>query len=110
MFHYDIEEVEGGVRSRSRQEGPIEDDMYRRDQNAYALWAAVHVPTLMLRAARPIPPDFGHVLTQDDYDRFLHEVPTAQGREIAADHFTIGLHPDTRSEIQAFLRASTCDT
>jgi pimeloyl-ACP methyl ester carboxylesterase len=103
LFDYELEDVEGGVRARTVKEAPYEDDAYRHTQDTHALWPAVTMPALILRALRPIPPDFGYVLPESEYRAFLAEVPTATGIDIDANHYTVGVNPQAASAIAKFL-------
>jgi hypothetical protein len=61
------------------------------------------MPVLLVRAAQEIPPNFGYLITKDDYARFLSDVPEAQGIEIQANHYTVGMNPDAARAIAGFL-------
>jgi hypothetical protein len=61
------------------------------------------MPVLLVRAAQEVPPNFGFLITKDDYARFLREVPTARGIEIEANHYTIGMSVDACRAIAGFL-------
>jgi pimeloyl-ACP methyl ester carboxylesterase len=102
LFRYEFEDVDGGVRARTTGTGPWEDEEHRKQQDAYALWPAVTMPALLVRATRPIG-DGGYILNQADLDRFLAEVPTARAVQVDANHYTVGVHPDSAREIAAFL-------
>jgi pimeloyl-ACP methyl ester carboxylesterase len=94
LFDYELEDVDGGVRARSQKDAALEDDSYRQAQDPYILWSSVTMPSLLVRALQPVPPDFGYVLTEQDYDRFLAEVPGARGVLVDANHYTVAMHPD----------------
>jgi hypothetical protein len=61
------------------------------------------MPVLLVRAAQEIPPNFGFLITKNDYARFLREVPTAEGVEIEANHYTVGMAPAAARAIADFL-------
>ena len=103
LFSYELVDVEGGVSFRTRKDAPWEDEQYRLAQDPYKLWSALTMPVLLLRAAQPIPPNFGYLITDHDYERFLKEVPTAEGVEIDANHYTIAMTEAAAAEIAAFL-------
>lgn len=103
LFSYELVDVDGGVSFRTQKDAPWEDEQYRLTQDPYRLWAALTMPVLLLRAAQEIPPNFGYLITRNDYERFLREVPTARGVEIEANHYTIGMNGKAASEIVAFL-------
>ena len=106
LFNYDLVEVDGGVGFRTQKAGPWEDEQYRLQQDPYALWAALTMPTLLVRASQQIPPSFGYLITPEDYARFLRDVPRSEGVEIDANHYTIGMNPDAAREISTFLHSS----
>jgi pimeloyl-ACP methyl ester carboxylesterase len=103
LFDYELRDVEGGVGFSTTDVGPWEDENHRKTQDPYALWPSVTMPALIVRATQQIPPEFGHILTQADLDRFLREVPGARAAEVEANHYTVGMHPDTAAAIAAFL-------
>ena len=63
------------------------------------------MPVLLVRASQEIPPHFGYLITPEDYGRFLREVPSAQGVEVEANHYTVGMHPGAARAIAQFLDA-----
>jgi hypothetical protein len=71
-----------------------------------ALWTAVTMPTLVLRARREILPGFGFILPAAEAERFATAVPSARVVGIDANHYTITTHDDSIAAIDAFLRAS----
>ena len=103
LFDYELVEVEGGVSFRTRKDAPWEDEQYRLGQDPYALWPALTMPVLLVRASQEIPPNFGFLITADEYTRFLGEVPTAEGVEIEANHYTVGMAPAAARAIADFL-------
>ncbi|TMF02092.1 MAG: alpha/beta hydrolase [Chloroflexi bacterium] len=103
LFDYELVDVEGGVSFRTRKAAPWEDEQYRLKQDPYALWPALTMPTLLVRAAQQIPPNFGFLITPDEYSRFLREVPSATGIEIQANHYTAGMNDEAAKAIAEFL-------
>lgn len=103
LFDYELIEVEGGVSFRTQKPAPWEDEQYRLDQDPYKLWSALTMPVLLVRAAQEVPPNFGFLITNEDYARFLHEVPTAKGIEIEANHYTVGMAGAAARAIKDFL-------
>lgn len=61
------------------------------------------MPVLLVRAAQQIPPGFGYLITEQDYARFLREVPSARGVEIEANHYTVGMNAGAARAIAEFL-------
>jgi len=103
LFRYELEEVEGGVRARTTADAPWEDERYRQAQDPYALWPSVTMPSLIVRATREILPGCGYILTQDDTDRYLREVPQSRAAYVDAGHYQVGMHADTARAISEFL-------
>ena len=95
--------MDGGVSFRTRKAAPWEDEQYRLKQDTYALWQALTMPTLLVRAAQQIPPNFGFLITPDEYARFQREVPSAAGIEIDANHYTVGMNEEAARAIAEFL-------
>ena len=112
-FQYELHDVSGGVAASSDRGAVLEDlgygnAMYRSGPEApvHALWDAVTVPTLVLRARREILPGFGFILPAAEAERFAAAVPSARVAEIDANHYTITTHDDSIAAIAGFLRTS----
>jgi len=112
-FAYELREVDGGVTARSDRGAVLEDlgygnAMYWPDPEApiHALWTAVTVPALVLRARREILPGFGFILPAAEAERFAAAVPSARVVDVDANHYTITAHDDSIAAIGAFLRMS----
>lgn len=103
LFDYELVDVEGGVAFRTQKPAPFEDEQYRLQQDPYQLWSALTMPVLLVRAAREIPPNFGYILTTEDYERFLREVPGSIGIEVDANHYTVGMNAGAAKAISEFL-------
>jgi len=103
LFDYELEDVEGGARARTSKAAPWEDEGYRKSQDPYALWPAVTMPSLLVRARQEILPGLGYILTEADAQRFLREVPESKLVEVDSNHYAIGMHPDTARAIARFL-------
>jgi hypothetical protein len=88
-FRYELEPVEGGVRSRSNREAVLEDSSYGASHSAYELWPNLGMPVLLLRATREILPGMGRIVSDADRARFPAEVPTATAVDVDANHYTI---------------------
>ena len=112
-FLYELRAVEGGVAASSDRGAVLEDlgygnAMYWSGPEApvHALWDAVTMPTLVLRARREILPGFGFILPAAEAERFAAAVPSPRVAEIDANHYTITTHDDSIAAIGAFLRTS----
>jgi pimeloyl-ACP methyl ester carboxylesterase len=111
-FAYELRDVSGGVASSSDRCAVLEDygfgaAMYWPEGNApiRALWNAITMPALVLRAGQEILPGFGSILPAAEAERFAAAVPSARVVEIDANHYTITTHDDSIAAIDAFLRA-----
>jgi pimeloyl-ACP methyl ester carboxylesterase len=102
-FEYELEDVEGGVRPRTWAAACWEDERHRKARDPYPLWDAVTMPALMIRATQPIPPDFGHILSADDLERFQRSVPCGETASVAAQHYSIGVLDETAELVRGFL-------
>ena len=78
----------------------------RPEAPIHALWTAITMPTLVLRARQEILPGFGYILPAEAAERFAAAVPSARVVEIDANHYTITTHDDSIASIGAFLRTS----
>jgi pimeloyl-ACP methyl ester carboxylesterase len=102
-FRYELMEVEGGLAARTPADAAWEDENYRMSQDAYALWQAVTMPALLIRASQEILPGLGYILNAEDTARFVAEVADARAVEIDAQHYNIGMLPETARAIADFL-------
>jgi 3-oxoadipate enol-lactonase len=112
-FGYELREVNGGVTAATDRGAVLEDlgygnAMYWSGPEApvHALWDAVTMPTLVLRARQEIMPGFGCILPAAEAERFAAAVSSARLAEIDANHYTITTHDDSIAAIDAFLRTS----
>ena len=71
--------------------------MYWSDPEApiHALWDAITMPALVLRAGQEILPGFGFILRAAETQRFAAAVPSTRVAEIDANHYTITTHDDS---------------
>jgi pimeloyl-ACP methyl ester carboxylesterase len=102
-YLYDLEEVPGGVRSRTSKQAVLEDAVYGAAQDASHFWKSIRMPALLVRAARPLLPGAGFIVGAALRDAFLAAVPSAQAAEIDANHYGVMGHPDTLRAIDEFL-------
>jgi hypothetical protein len=110
-FTYELRDVDGGVTAASDRGAVLEDLGYGNamywpdpDPPIHALWTAVTMPALVLRARQEIMPGFGFILPAAQAHRFAAAVPSARLVEIDANHFTITAHDDSIAAIGVFLR------
>ncbi len=100
---YELELVPGGVRPRTSMEAVVEDMVYGAGQDAKLFWASLAMPTLLVRAARPLPPGTGFVVGAALRNAFLAAVPSAEAAEVDANHYGVMAHPDALRAIDDFL-------
>ena len=112
-FTYELRDVDGGVTASSDRGAVLEDLGYGNamywscpDAPIHALWTAITMPALVLRARQEILPGFGFILPTAEAERFAAAVLSARLAEIDANHFTITTHDDSIAAIGAFLRTS----
>jgi pimeloyl-ACP methyl ester carboxylesterase len=112
-FTYELRDVSGGVASSSDRGAVLEDLGYGEamywpgpDAPIHALWHAIRMPVLVLRARQEVMPGFGFILPALEAERFAAAVPSARVVEIDANHYTITTHDDSIAAIGAFLRTS----
>ena len=110
---YEMRDVTGGVKSSTDRGAVLEDlgygeAMYWSGPEApiHALWSAITMPTLVLRARQEILPKSGYILPAAEAERFAAAVPSARVVEIDANHFTITTHDKSITEIGMFLGTS----
>ncbi|MBL7202768.1 MAG: alpha/beta hydrolase [Desulfobacteraceae bacterium] len=105
-FHYEIEEADGGVRSRTPAD-PIREEISNiRHFDAPRLYPSISCPVLILRAPEGILAKDDIVLTEDAAERMLRELPDASQVECeGTNHYTIIFQPhDVRDRaIMSFL-------
>ena len=102
-FLEELEEVPGGVRSRTSKAAVMEDVMYGAAQDARLFWPALRMPTLLLRATRELLPDTGFVVGVALRDAFLAAVPSARLAEVDANHYGVMAHSDALGAVDDFL-------
>jgi len=112
-FLYELRDVDGGVTPASDRGAVLEDLGYGNamywpgpDAPIHALWTAITMPALVLRAGQEIMPGFGFILPAAEAERFAAAVPSARVAEIDANHYTITTHDDSIAAIGAFPRTS----
>ncbi len=105
-FRYEMEEVEGGLRSRTREDHMLEEIEKIRGFDAPARYSKIHSPTLILRAPHGILSDEDIVLTEEAVEKMLREIPHARRMDCdGTDHYSIlfGAHSERDQAIRNFL-------
>ena len=103
--HYldELDQVPGGVRPRTSKAAVLEDAVYGGTHDARELWPLLRMPTLLVRASRPLLPGAGFVVGVALRDAFLAAVPAAQVAEVDANHYGVMAHEEALRAIAAFL-------
>ena len=103
-FDYELEEVEGGVRARTRYEAAVEDFEYGLRRDPAQLWPHLTMPVMLLRATRPLLPGTSLFIVKDQQrDALAGAVALFEVVEIDANHYTIATRPETVAALRAFL-------
>jgi len=102
-YLYELERVVGGVQPRTSKTAVMEDVLYGSRNDARAFWPALKMPTLLVRATRPLLPGTGFVVGTKLRDDFLDAVPTAEVAEVDANHYGVMAHSDALRAISRFL-------
>jgi pimeloyl-ACP methyl ester carboxylesterase len=95
----------GGYTTRTNKDAVLEDVAHAATRDPYEMWSALTMPTLLVRAAHPILPGAGFVVTEADRDRFAETVPAAKVVEVDANHYGLGRAEGTADAITEFLGA-----
>ncbi|HEV3123396.1 MAG TPA: alpha/beta hydrolase [Candidatus Dormibacteraeota bacterium] len=103
-FAYELRETEGGVVSRTSRDAVVEDMSHGASHDIETVWPLLRMPTLLVRAGRPILPGLGYVVSAADRDRFVKTAPDARAVDIDANHYGVVMHEDTVRALEAFLR------
>jgi len=94
-FRYECEEVEGGVRSRIRQENIAEERVSLLGSDTSVYYRDIKCPVLVLRATRGMLAEDDLVLPAEAAARLQRDLPTAQVKDLAGlNHFSILFQPD----------------
>lgn len=102
--HYldELDEVPGGVRPRTSKDAVLEDAVYGGTHDARTLWPLLRMPTLLVRAGRPLLPGAGFVVGTALRDEFLAAVPSARVAEVDANHYGVMAHEEALRAIETF--------
>jgi pimeloyl-ACP methyl ester carboxylesterase len=100
-YRYEIVATEGGVRSRTDSAAVLEDMVYASTQSPRALWPAITMDALLVRAARPL--GGGFIVSEGDRSGFVVTAPRARAIDIDANHYGVVMHEETVRQIGGFL-------
>ncbi len=94
-FRYEVEEVEGGIRSRVHPKHIEEEAINLRIEEVTQFYSMVSCPTLILRATKGMLAEDDFVLPEDVAERMVREIKGAQRVDIeGSNHYTILFHPN----------------
>jgi len=103
-FRYEIEEVEGGIRSRVHPKHIEEEAQNLGKVDSRKFYKSVKAPTLILRATKGMLARDDILLPEDVVDRMVHEIPNAKRVDVeGTNHYSILFHPSLKRD-QAILK------
>lgn len=100
-YRYDLVETERGVRPRTDHAAVLEDMAYGATQNPRAFWSDVSMPSLLVRANKPL--GGGFIVSRDDADAFVTRAPRAKRFESESNHYGVMTDPAAAASIRSFL-------
>jgi pimeloyl-ACP methyl ester carboxylesterase len=94
-FHYEIENVEGGVCSRVHPKHIEEEALNLGKVDSREFYAKVTCPTLILRATKGMLAEDDLLLPEDVVERMVREIPNAKRIDIeGTNHYSILFQPN----------------
>jgi pimeloyl-ACP methyl ester carboxylesterase len=94
-LRHEVEEVEGGVRSRIRASAIEEELLNLQEFDIAGLYAQIRCPVLILRAKKGMLRDDDILLQEDVLEKMLEEIPGAEHLDVVgANHYTIMFQDD----------------
>jgi pimeloyl-ACP methyl ester carboxylesterase len=94
-FRYEVENVEGGVRSRVHPEHINEEARNLGKVDSREFYKQVTVPTLILRATKGMLAEDDLLLPEDVVERMVREIPNAKRVDIeGVNHYSILFQPN----------------
>jgi pimeloyl-ACP methyl ester carboxylesterase len=94
-FRYEIEEVEGGVRSRIRPENIREEVANLRQVRLATIYPRIGCPVLILKATEGVLSPADLLLPEEAVSRMVREIPQARRVDITGtNHYSILLQPN----------------
>ena len=100
-YRYDLVPAPGGVRSRTDHAAVLEDMTYGSTQLPRSFWPMLTMPTLLVRAGRPLGQGF--IVSASDRAEFLRSAPHGAAVDVDANHYGVMTHPGTVAAIRSFL-------
>jgi pimeloyl-ACP methyl ester carboxylesterase len=98
-FRYEIEEVEGGVRSRVHPKHIEEEALNLGKVDSTQFYTRVTCPTLILRATKGLLAEDDLVLPKDVAERMVRKIPNGKKVDLkGANHYSILFQPNKRRD------------
>jgi pimeloyl-ACP methyl ester carboxylesterase len=103
-FRYEIEEAQGGIRSRVHPKHIEEEARNLGKVDLREYYKKVKAPTLILRATKGMLAEDDLLLPEDVVDRMVHEIPNAKRVDVeGTNHYSILFQPNKKRD-QAILK------
>ena len=103
-FEYEIETgASGEVRPRTSAAAVMEDALYGSTQDPRVFWPSLRMPTLVVRATRPLGEPGGFIVRASDCDDLKRLAPDVCVVEVDANHYGVLMHCNTSAAIGGFL-------
>jgi len=94
-FHYEVEKVKGGLRSRVHPKHIEEEAQNLGKVDSRQFYKKVTSPTLILRATKGMLAEDDLLLPEDVVDRMVHEIPNAKRVDVeGTNHYSILFQPN----------------
>lgn len=104
FYRYELDHGgDGAVRARTSLPAVLEDISFGGGFDQSELWPRLGVPTLLVRATRPLGDSGGYVVPAADRDAFVAAVPDARVVEVDANHFGVIFDAGAIAAVTEFL-------
>jgi len=98
-FRYEIEEVQGGIRSRVHPNHIEEEAKNLKEVDSREFYKKVKSPTLILRATKGMLVEDDLLLPEDAVEQMVSEIPNAKRVDVeGANHYSILFQPNVKRD------------
>ena len=98
-FRYEIEEVQGGIRSRVHPNHIEEEAKNLKEVDSREFYKKVKGPTLILRATKGMLAEDDLLLPEDAVEQMVSEIPNAKRVDVeGANHYSILFQPNVKRD------------
>jgi pimeloyl-ACP methyl ester carboxylesterase len=98
-FRYEIEEVQGGIRSRVHPNHIEEEAKNLKEVDSREFYKKVKGPTLILRATKGMLAEDDLLLPEDVVEQMVREIPNAKRVDVeGANHYSILFQPNVKRD------------